>query len=330
MQPSDSKTRRWALTVCFHFGIEGQALEVRAPGDFCAVKIAVERRGEAAAGFVNGDGRTRVGAGDGGEEEGEIVDGAGERAFDAERRPSERRGPDGDASGRGAEADNIAEARWIAERTTDVGAIRDGQHTARERDRRATARAAAGFGGLVGVERRAEDVVEGLRASAELGHVGLAEGDGAGVVDALDEEGVGGGHEIFEDARAERGADSAGEQQVLVGDGQAVQGAGGMTLGDAVRERFVEFAGAMGGVVAGERDDGVDRGVDAVDLGEVGGEGFAGREVLGADAAGHFAGWEEADVGDRLWARLHERVATPASGRSRNQSSGSSEPLDAP
>ena len=103
--------------------------------------------------------------------------------------PSSRR-PRRHAPGRGPEADDIAEARRIAQRAPDVAAVGDRDHPGGERHRGAAARAAARLGRVIRVQRPAEDLVERLRARAELRRIGLADRDGAGGLDALDDEPV--------------------------------------------------------------------------------------------------------------------------------------------
>ena len=64
-------------------------------------------------------------------------------------------------------------------------------------------------------------------------------------------------------------------------------------------ERLVELFGAPDGSLGDERHDCVDLGIHVLDLGEVRRQGFARREVLCADSAGHFARAEEADIWGR-------------------------------
>src|SRR6266481_4796305 len=81
------------------------------------------------------------------------------------------------------------------------------------RGRARSAPSARRFRLVVGVERAAKHVVVGVGAEPELRRVGLADDDGAGTLDALDVNRVGGRHEILEDARALGGADALGRGQ---------------------------------------------------------------------------------------------------------------------
>ena len=82
------------------------------------------------------------------------------------------------------------------------------------------------FDEVVGIARRAEDRVEGLRADRELRRVGLADGDRAGRPQPLDDGVVLRRHVVAVDRRAEGGADALGRHDVLVRDRQAGERAG--------------------------------------------------------------------------------------------------------
>ena len=92
-----------------------------------------------------------------------------------------------------------------------------------------------------------------------------------------------GGDVVFEERRAEGGADAAGFEEVLVGDGQTVQRAERF----AARLHLVGACGGFGGHLGDQGDDGVDLGIDAIDLLEVLGERFAGGELLCSNELGH-------------------------------------------
>ena len=163
-----------------------------------------------------------------------------------------------------------------------VGAVGDRQHVQRHRDAGAAARSARGFRLVVGVERPAEHVVVGVGAEPELRRVGLADDDGAGALDALDHDGVGGRHEILEDARALRGADALGRGQVLDRLGQAVHPAANF----AARQLVVARLGLRNEIAAVlQRDDGVDLGIERVDVIEVGVHHLDAGHLLGLDRA---------------------------------------------
>ena len=160
--------------------VERDAVEVFEPRDAHAFEAAVERAREECAGFVDGERRAGIGAGDGAEGEGEIGDGAAEASGGAEGGPAESDFGIGHAADGRTEADDVAEGGGIAEGAAGVGAAGDGNEAAGEGDGGAAGGSTAGFGEVVGIAGRAEDTVEGLGAGTEFGRVGFAEGDGSG------------------------------------------------------------------------------------------------------------------------------------------------------
>ena len=83
--------------------------------------------------------------------------------------------------------------------------------------------------------------------------------------------------------RAEGSADAGGFEEVLVGDGQTMQGAERF----ATRLHLVGAGCVCGGLFGDQGDDGVDLRIDAIDLLEVLGESFASRKLLGSDQDRH-------------------------------------------
>src|SRR5205807_3584569 len=108
----------------------------------------------------------------------------------------------GDEPGRGAEAHDAAEGGWDAERAPEVRALGEGAEARGERDRGAAARPPTRKRRIPRIARRAEDRVEGVRAGAELGTVGLAEDDRARRLQPLDDQGIVLGDAVLEDLRA--------------------------------------------------------------------------------------------------------------------------------
>ena len=102
------------------------------------------------------------------------------------------------------EAEDVVPAGRVAQAAHEVAAVGDRQHVRRERDRRAAAAAARRLRAVERVARDAEHLVEGVRAEAELGRVGLADDDAAGRLHALDHQRVVVGHAVGEQRRAER------------------------------------------------------------------------------------------------------------------------------
>ena len=107
-----------------------------------------------------------------------------------------------------------------------------------------------------------------MRAGAELGDVGLADDHRTSPPETLDEQCVLHGDVVPIDGRAIGGADAGGVDQVLDGDGEAVERADRLTAGEGA----VGGGGLVAGAVGDEGADGVDVRVDALDTGERGGE----------------------------------------------------------
>src|ERR671920_816335 len=112
----------------------------------------------------------------------------------------------------------------------------DRHHPAGEGRSRAAAGAAPGPCGVVRVEGLTEHLVVGLGTRAELGGVGLANGNGARATQALDDYGVLFGDEVLVEGGAERRAASAGRGEVLVGHRQPVERADFLTVRDRLDE----------------------------------------------------------------------------------------------
>ncbi len=169
-----------------HARVHGQPPEVPAPGDACPGEVALQRAGEDCTRLGDRDGGAGVGARHGAQHEGGVPDGTGHGTFGGEREPRGDVGPGRDPARGGTQAHDVAEGGRVAQGAAHVRAVGDWEHPAGQRDRRPAARAAARLRWIVGVERLAEDLVEGLGAGAELGSVGLADGDGAGFLETLD------------------------------------------------------------------------------------------------------------------------------------------------
>ena len=119
-------------------------------------------------------------------------------------------------------------------------------------------------------------------AQAHRGAVGLADDDGAAALfHALREGAVDGEPEVLQRADAAEGGGPAGLEieQVLDGDGNAVEGAERPALHDG---RFRLLRGGAGVVIA-LVDEGVEAGVARLDARDDGFEDFGGRYLLRAD-----------------------------------------------
>ena len=273
--------------------VDRQSAQILPPRDANALEIAIERKREAAAWFAERDGRSRVRARECAQQQSEIADAARHRTVDAQRGPTHRRRPCRHAARRRPHAHDVAEAGRIAQRAAHVGPVGDRDHPAGERRGAAAGAASACFRRIVGIERGAEHGVEGLRPGAKFRRVRLADDHRSGALDALDEKRAVRRHEILEDGRTERRANTGRRLQILVRDRQPVQRTEG-------RAASLFFVGAPGGghrLLGNQGDDGVDGRVDAFDLFQVRGEDFTGGELLRADEARHVQRAEPANLG---------------------------------
>ena len=204
-------------------------------------------------------------------------------------------GQEGTRPGEGRKPTTLQKLAGVAQRAAEVGAVGDGDHAGGQRDGGAAATAPATAAQVVGVARRAEDGVEGVRARPEFGRVALAQDDRTGGAQALDDEVVLVGHVVGVDGRAEGRADARRRDEVLDHDGQPVQRARRPARG----EGGVGAIGVGQGALGEERADRVDARIDALDLVEVRLDDLAGRKLASADQAGEVAGGAEVEwVGD--------------------------------
>ena len=199
---------------------------------------------------------------------------------------------------RRAQAHHAAEGGRDAQRAAEVGAIGQRRHAGGERDGAAAGGAATGEAFVVRVARRSEHGVPRVGPGGELGHVRLADHDRPGRAQAAHDLGIGIGHVIGVDGRAEGGAQPGHRRDVLDGDRDAGEQARRDPGGDAGVEgtRVVERPRI-------HRDDGVQRRVALFD----GGQRVAG-DVDGAAPSGGDI------VGDRGSGREHGRPHHPTDG----------------
>ncbi len=173
-----------------------------------------------------------------------------------------------------------------------VGAVRQRHHVGRKRHGRAAGTSARRPAAIIGVQRRAEDGIVGVRAKTEFRHIGLADEDGPGLAQPCHHRAISFRDMVAEERRALGGRQARHVLQVFHGNRQAVQG----TDGAAARQDFVmlpRFGHQAGAVDAG--DDGVDLRVHRIDPVE---EGFHDRlggalalRDLGGERGGGQAGW---------------------------------------
>ena len=284
----------------------------RGPGDLRALEVAAEWLPEAGAVLGQADRAAAVGPGHGAQEQGHVGHGAAHGTFHAQRLPAQLRRPGGDPARRRAQTDHVAEAGRVAERPTHVAAVGERDHPTGQGHGCAAAAAAAGLGEVVGVEGGAEDRVERLAAGTELGHVGLADHDGARGPLPGDEQGVDRRHEVGEQGRAEGGPDACGQVEVLDRQRQPVERSRPRAAGKGV----VGSRGLVGGALGGKRDDGVDARVDPLDPVEVCREHLARRHLAVPQPSGQRGRGQEAQlVGHAPDARGHCCACQPSRAR---------------
>ena len=175
-----------------------------------------------------------------------------------------------------------------------------------KRDGGAAGRSAARLRQVVGIARRAENLVERLRTRAEFRRVGLADDDRARAPHPFDNDIVFGGDVVLKERRSKRGADAACFQQVLVRDRQAMQ----RPQSFFVRLHLIGLRGGVGGHFRHQSHDGIDLRIYSLDLFQVRGQRFARREFLRADQLGHLDCARKTNGGIRglpLGSTLHEK-----------------------
>ena len=201
-------------------------------------------------------------------------------------------GQTGTRPGEGRNPHHVAEVGRVAKRSAGVAPVGQGLHAAGQGHRGPAAAAAAGPGGIVGVAGLSEDRVVGLGPGAEFRGVGLADGDGPGLLQAFHDERVPGGHEIPVGQGTEGGSDPLGPHQVLVGHGKAVEG----THSIPGCQGLVGGAGLLPGPVRHQGHDGVDLWIEAIDLSEMGFQHLAGGKLPGPDAPAQLGRGQETDL----------------------------------
>ncbi|GMR23665.1 MAG: hypothetical protein BMS9Abin37_2115 [Acidobacteriota bacterium] len=139
----------------------------------------------------------------------------------------------------GFESGDAAQARGLADRSAGVGSEGRRDESSGDGGCGAAARSAGNTIEIPRVFRRMKRRVFGRGSHGELVHVGFAQDDCAGVVEALDDRRVIDGYVVLENARA-TGASAPGDRDdVFERDRKAVERA---ALG---RGQFVELAGAL-------------------------------------------------------------------------------------
>ena len=206
-----------------HAGVHRQAAQRRTPGNRGIRKRSLKRLKELLARFTIGNRHARVRPGHDAQQQRHILHGTSHWPLDGKREPADPVRPGGHAAGRGPKPHHIAKTGRIAQRAAQVAAIGNRQHPGRQRHRSSTATATTGRGEIIWVECLPKYFVIRLRAGPELGRIRLADGNSAGRTQAFDNNLVLVGNKVGKDRRAERSAYAFSQDQILVGNGQAVQ-----------------------------------------------------------------------------------------------------------
>ena len=214
------------------------------------------------------------------------------RPLDRVAVPRQDRGMARDEARRGTEAHHTAEGRRPAQRATEVGALGQRAHAGGQRGGRASAGAAGGAVEVPRVARGAEDGIDRVRTEGELRRVRLADDDGAGRPEPLDDQRVLVGDVALEELRAIRRPQPARGRDVLDAHRHAEQR----------RQRGVSLQrgrGAPGlpqGRVPCERDDGVHLWIDGIDAAEHRLHDFQGRGLACAVEPEQLGGRREGQI----------------------------------
>ena len=210
-------------------------------------------------------GITRIVAADGLEQQRRVGDGGGERADLVEARRERDEPVAAHPPERRLHAHHAAQRRRLADGAAGVRTEARSREAGGDRSRRTTRGAAGHAAGVERVLRRLERRVLGGAAHGELVEVGLADHDGAGCHEPLDDGGVVWRAPAVEDPRRAGGRHAPGAHVVLERDRHPGERPGGLAGGDAL----VDGIGGGTGVVGQHGDERVDVGLASVDAGEV-------------------------------------------------------------
>ncbi len=214
-----------------------------------------------------------------------VLGAARQRPVHLARIPGERHRMVGDQPRRRTDADDAAERRRDADRAAEIGTLRQRHHGGRHRRRRSARRTSRAERRVPGIAGGAEHRVHGVGAGGEFRRVGLGEHDGAGRLEPAHHLGILGGDVILMERRAESGADPGGRGDVLDCDWEA----GERPERIAAHQRRRGGARLLPGALGGERDDGVERGIEPRDHFEMGVEHFDRARLARLDQRGELA-----------------------------------------
>ncbi len=219
-------------------------------------------RGEGAAGGRLRDGREIAGAGHSVEHQPDVFRSPRDGAGHLERVPRPVGGPGRHQASTGPKSHHPAEGSRDSERPTQVGSLTQRDHAGGERRCAAAGGAARAPGRIPGIAGAAEDLVEGVSSSRELGAVGLAQDHGTGLPQPLHHHGVLVGNVLSGDGRTVGGAEACHWSDVLDPHGQATEWA------DPALRRFPLQCPRVVQRALRERDDGVHGGVEPLHAGK--------------------------------------------------------------
>ena len=165
-------------------------------------------------------------------------------------------------AGRRAVSDHAAVTRRNAQAAAVIGTGRQRRHVRCHRNGRTARRTTARARDVERIAGGAEQTIHGVRADAELGHVGFADDDAAGGANPRNDAGVCCRHVVFERFAAVRRANARGVLNVLDRNRQAVQRAERF----AAPHRRFGIARLFAGALVGAHHHRVDGRIDALDL----------------------------------------------------------------
>ena len=194
---------------------------------------------------------------------------------------------------RGLDAVDAGQRGRDADRAAPVGA--DGERT-QARGHRGAGPAARAARSAVEVPRVAGGPEEQVVGGADPAHhrgVGLAELDRPRRLHPLHHRRALGGHVVREEPRAERGADAAGDHEILGGERHPVQRAQTRPL---LAHRALRGAGRLHGVLGGQGHEGVQARVESLDAGQHRGHDLDGGDLAALDGGRHLGRGHPAEV----------------------------------
>ena len=253
--------------------------QVHAPGNLYVFKVSLQRPGKDLARLCDADGKPGVGACNGAEHKGDILDRSGHGALNGKRRPPHGCRPFGNPSRRIAQSDNVAEICRIPKRSAQIAPVCDGDHAAGQRHRCPAAAAAAGSAQVIRIQRFTENFVKGLGTGAEFRGICLSDGNSARLFQPFDDECILIRNIVLIDRGSISGFNAPGLNKIFVSNGKPVKRTDRIPFG----QHFIGCPGPFHGLFRKIGDDGIHFRVDPLDLVQVCLHDFFCRYFFGSD-----------------------------------------------